>query len=85
MSGSCYRRYIDNSLSAFYSRLYALLTPATLVLPYRHRFLRLLLLALKSPMLPGSSVAAFAKKLLRCAMLVRGLKPLMVLWWSHIL
>ncbi|KAF4749193.1 Nucleolar complex protein 4, partial [Perkinsus olseni] len=64
-------RYIDNSLSAFYSRLYALLTPVTLVLPYRHRFLRLLLLALKSPMLPGSSVAAFAKRLLRCAMLVR--------------
>ncbi|KAF4734434.1 Nucleolar complex protein 4 [Perkinsus olseni] len=63
--------YIDNSLSAFYSRLYALLTPVTLVLPYRHRFLRLLLLALKSPMLPGSSVAAFAKRLLRCAMLVR--------------
>ncbi|KAF4676390.1 Nucleolar complex protein 4 [Perkinsus chesapeaki] len=61
--------YIDNSLSAFYSRLYALLTPTTLTLPYRHRFLRLLLLALKSPMLPGASVAAFAKKLLRCAML----------------
>jgi len=53
----------------FYPKLYRLLSPAVLYSKHRTRFLELVALFLKTPYLPASMAAAFAKKFARLALL----------------
>uniref|UniRef100_A0A0G4HAB1 CCAAT-binding factor domain-containing protein n=1 Tax=Chromera velia CCMP2878 TaxID=1169474 RepID=A0A0G4HAB1_9ALVE len=63
---------VSSNAGSFYERLFGLLRPETLSLPpdIRSRFLRLLNLSLRSPLLPSTHAAAFAKRLARLAALL---------------
>ena len=62
-----------------YSRLYALITPATMTKSSQtNRVFQLLVKALRSPLMPSQLVPVFAKRLLRVAVLTSN--PSMVLW-----
>ncbi|KNA04467.1 hypothetical protein SOVF_199430 [Spinacia oleracea] len=67
----------------FYQKLYALLVPSVFMARHRAKFLELLDVCLKSPLLPAYIAAAFAKKLSRLSLVVTPSGALVIIALVH--